>query len=49
MILDATRKNFRVLEVPVSIRRRASGDSKKPPALRYAWGFSKAIVRTWLR
>jgi hypothetical protein len=49
MILDATRKNFRVLEVPVSIRRRASGTTKKPPALRYAWGFSKAIVRTWLR
>ena len=31
MILDATRKNFRVLEVPVSIRRRASGDSKNLP------------------
>jgi hypothetical protein len=49
MILDATRKHFRILEVPVSIRRRASGLTKKPPTLRYAWGFSKAIVRTWLR
>ncbi|MDP9226805.1 MAG: DUF2304 family protein [Actinomycetota bacterium] len=49
MILDATRKGFRVAEVPVSIRRRASGLTKKPATLRYAWGFSKAIVRTWFR
>lgn len=49
VILDATRKGLRVQEVPITIRRRASGTTKKPAVLRYAWGFSKAIVRTWLR
>lgn len=49
VILDAARKGFRVAEVPITLRRRASGATKKPTARRYAWGFSKAIVRTWLR
>ena len=49
VILDAARKGFTVLEVPITLRRRASGTTKKPAAFRYAWGFSKAIVRTWLR
>lgn len=49
VILDATRKGFRVVEVPITLRRRAHGTTKKPTTLRYAWGFSKAIVRTWLR
>ena len=49
IILDAARKGFRVVEVPITLRRRASGASKKPATVRYAWGFSKAIVRTWLR
>ena len=49
VILDAGRKGLRVVEVPITLRRRASGETKKPTTLRYAWGFSKAIVRTWLR
>ncbi|HEU4481004.1 MAG TPA: glycosyltransferase family 2 protein [Actinomycetota bacterium] len=49
VILDAARKGLRVVEVPITLRRRASGFSKKPATLAYAWGFSKAIVRTWLR
>ncbi len=49
VILDATRKGFRVVEVPITLRRRTHGSTKKPATLRYAWGFSKAIVRTWLR
>ena len=49
IILDAARKGSRVIEVPITLRRRAAGDSKKPDTVRYAWGFSKAIVRTWLR
>jgi hypothetical protein len=49
VILDAARKGSQVIEVPITLRRRASGDSKKPDTVRYAWGFSKAIVRTWLR
>jgi glycosyltransferase involved in cell wall biosynthesis len=49
LILDAARKGLTVTEVPITLRRRASGMTKKPTTLRYAWGFSKAIVRTWLR
>ncbi len=49
VILDAARKGFVVVEVPITLRRRAGGLTKKPAPLRYAWGFSKAIVRTWLR
>ena len=49
VILDAARKKLSVVEVPITLRRRASGETKKPAPLRYAWGFSKAIVRTWLR
>jgi glycosyltransferase involved in cell wall biosynthesis len=49
VILDASRKGLSVVEVPITLRRRASGTTKKPATLRYAWGFSKAIVRTWLR
>jgi hypothetical protein len=49
MILEASRTGLRVIEVPITLRRRASGTTKKPTTFRYAWGFSKAIVRTWLR
>ncbi|HEY7876044.1 MAG TPA: glycosyltransferase family 2 protein [Actinomycetota bacterium] len=49
VILDASRKGLEVIEVPITLRKRASGTTKKPTSLRYAWGFSKAIVRTWLR
>jgi glycosyltransferase involved in cell wall biosynthesis len=49
VILDAARKGLEVVEVPITLRRRASGTTKKPTTFRYAWGFSKAIVRTWLR
>ena len=49
LILDAARKGLDVVEVPITFRRRASGVTKKPKPIHYAWGFSKAIVRTWLR
>jgi glycosyltransferase involved in cell wall biosynthesis len=49
MILDSARKGLNVVEVPITMHRRANGTTKKPTSLRYAWGFSKAIVRTWFR
>ena len=36
-------------EVPITIRARAGGVSKKPKNIKYAWHFSKAIGKTWLR
>ena len=49
LILEAARAGLRVVEVPITVRRRAHGETKKPTTLRYAWGFSRAIFRTWLR
>ncbi|MGH2729071.1 MAG: DUF2304 family protein [Actinomycetota bacterium] len=49
VILDASRKGLSVVEVPITLRRRAGGATKKPATFKYAWGFSKAIVRTWFR
>ena len=49
VILEAARKGLNVVEVPITLRRRASGTTKKPTSLKYAWGFMKAITRTWLR
>lgn len=48
-LIDAMKKGARVVEVPITIRRRQSGETKKPPSLQYSWGFTKAIVGTWLR
>ncbi len=49
LLIEALKKGLRVKEVPITVRRRAAGRSKKPPSLRYAWGFAKAILGTWLR
>jgi len=49
LLIESLKKGLRVKEVPVTVERRLSGESKKPPSLRYAWGFAKAILSTWLR
>lgn len=47
--IEALRRRKRVLEVPVTFLTRRGGVTKKPKSMRYAWNFSKAIVKTWLR
>jgi hypothetical protein len=49
ILIEALRHRARVVEVPVTIVARASGESKKPASLRYGWQFSKVIIQTWLR
>jgi hypothetical protein len=49
LLLGAARAGLRVVDVPVTIRRRASGSSKKGTNLRYGLGFLRVIVKTWLR
>jgi hypothetical protein len=49
LLLGAARAGLRVVDVPVTIRRRASGQSKKGTNLRYGIGFLRVIVKTWLR
>jgi glycosyltransferase involved in cell wall biosynthesis len=38
-----------VVEVPVTVRARRSGESKKPPAVPYGVGFARSIIETWVR
>jgi hypothetical protein len=49
LLLEALKQHQRVLEVPVTVRRRLSGESKKGPTVQYATGFLRAILVTWLR
>jgi len=49
MLIEALKRGLRVIEVPITITRRASGESKKGMTLTYGWGFARAIVTTWLR
>ena len=49
LLIEGLRHRARIVEVPITIRARAGGKSKKPPALKYGWHFTKAILKTWLR
>jgi hypothetical protein len=49
LLIEGMRHRLRIKEVPITIRARAGGVSKKPKNAKYAWNFSKAIVKTWLR
>jgi hypothetical protein len=49
LLLGAARAGLRVLDVPVTIRRRTSGESKKGPNWRYGLGFLRVMLKTWLR
>lgn len=49
LILEALRNKLRFHEVPVTMLRRAEGESKKPPRLRYPLGVFRVIISTWLR
>jgi hypothetical protein len=49
LILEAAKRKLRYREVPVSILRRAIGESKKPKRLRYPLGILRAIIQAWLR
>ncbi|MGO8906661.1 MAG: glycosyltransferase family 2 protein [Solirubrobacteraceae bacterium] len=48
-LIEAVTRGFRLEEVPVQVKRRQAGSSKKPPALRYGWGFHSAIIGAWRR
>jgi hypothetical protein len=49
IIIEALRQRARIREVPITVRARASGRTKKPPPFKYGWQFLKVIVKTWLR
>ena len=49
LLIEGMRHRLRIIEVPITIRARQGGESKKPKNARYAWNFTKAIFKTWLR
>jgi glycosyltransferase involved in cell wall biosynthesis len=44
LLVEALTRGFPFEEVPVSVRRRRYGHTKKPPTLRYGLGFAGAIL-----
>ncbi|MGK2849449.1 MAG: glycosyltransferase family 2 protein [Candidatus Limnocylindrales bacterium] len=49
LLLGAARAGLRVVDVPVTIRRRSAGVTKKGTNLRYGLGFLRVMLKTWLR
>lgn len=49
LLLGAARAGLRVVDVPVTIRRRTAGVTKKGTNLRYGLGFLRVMLKTWLR
>jgi hypothetical protein len=49
IIIEALRHRARIREVPITVRARAGGVTKKPRPFMYGWNFLKVIVKTWLR
>ncbi|HEX2031207.1 MAG TPA: glycosyltransferase [Actinomycetota bacterium] len=49
IIIEALRHRARIKEVPITVRARAGGLTKKPRPFKYGWNFLKVIVKTWLR
>jgi hypothetical protein len=49
LIIEALRHRARIKEVPITVRARASGETKKPRPFKYGWSFLKVILKTWLR
>ncbi|HEY7283532.1 MAG TPA: glycosyltransferase [Actinomycetota bacterium] len=49
LLIEGLRHRARIIEVPITIKARAGGKSKKPKSFKYGWNFSKAIIQTWLR
>ncbi len=49
LLIEAIRKGLRFKEVPITMRRRSAGKSKKPNLPRYGLGVAKSIIQAWLR
>ncbi len=49
LIIDAAKKRVRIAEVPITIRSRKHGRSKKGKDWKYGLSFAKTILKTWWR
>jgi hypothetical protein len=48
LIIESRKNGLRIMEVPVTIREREAGETKKPK-LGYAIGLARTIFITWIR
>ncbi len=49
VLMEATKKGLRIVEVPIRITERAHGTSHKGSNMFYGFHFTKAMVKTWWR
>jgi hypothetical protein len=49
VLIEASKKGFRIGEVPITIKNRKFGDSKKGTDLSYGFNFAKIVLKTWWR
>jgi hypothetical protein len=49
LLMESAARGLRIVEVPVHIRSRTFGESKKPHRLGYPLGFLRVIAGVWLR
>lgn len=49
VLIDVLHKGLRYTEVPITMRARKAGASKKPRLPSYGLGIARAIIQTWLR
>jgi glycosyltransferase involved in cell wall biosynthesis len=47
LLIGAAALGFRIHEVPVTVRARRAGASKKGSNLRYGYRFARVVLRTW--
>lgn len=45
--ISVPRLGLRLKEVPCTFRERFAGTTKKPPLLRYGYGYTRTLLRTW--
>ena len=48
-MIEALRQHARITEVPVTFLAGPAASRRSRRRFRYAWNFSKAIGKTWLR
>ena len=43
------RRGVRIGEIPVTVKRRRNGESKKGNSLMYGLNFARVLLKTWFR
>ena len=49
LIIEAAKKGINIGEAPITVMRRASGESKKGRDWSYGLSFARTILKTWWR